>query len=411
MEKSNIRLLFLAPFCDANDVGEAYNSFVWVKSLAEHVKVTLLSLNREGQENIAKSLKNVEVITWPEPKCFRKFERFNAMVKPGYLIYYLKVRRWIRKALEEKRIFDVIHQMTPAAMRYPSPGIGFGIPLVHGPLQGSLDTPKSLARECHANSPWYMSLRNFDIMRFRYDPLLRHSLKNTDLVLTGAEYAKEIISNAPVKSVKNLVHLNCHCYEDVFNKKKSPFEKKHFVFLYVGRLVRTKGVREAIQALKFVAIEFNYTFEVVGDGPEYEICKELVKKLNVESKVVFHGHLPKSSVEAAYRRADLMIFPSFREPAGGVVLEALSNGIPVVTINRGGPGYYVTRDCGYLVKAETSQQMAKDIADFLNCVCSDRVLFEKLQKGAVDRAKQLGNLSSKTSWLLEQYRGLIQDNP
>ena len=45
----------------------------------------------------------------------------------------------------------------------------------------------------------------------------------------------------------------------------------------------------------------------------------------------------RAEVEALYESHDLFCFPSFREPAGGVLYEAMRHGLPVITTDRGGP--------------------------------------------------------------------------
>ena len=43
------------------------------------------------------------------------------MLKPGYVPFYFRARRWIRQALARGERFDLAHQPVPVAMRYPSP--------------------------------------------------------------------------------------------------------------------------------------------------------------------------------------------------------------------------------------------------------------------------------------------------
>ncbi|NIR59104.1 MAG: glycosyltransferase family 1 protein, partial [Gammaproteobacteria bacterium] len=63
-------------------------------------------------------------------------------------LFHARARRWVRRAISAGRHFDVAHQLTPIALRYPSPVTGLGIPVVLGPLAGSIETPGPFEAEC-----------------------------------------------------------------------------------------------------------------------------------------------------------------------------------------------------------------------------------------------------------------------
>jgi hypothetical protein len=83
----------------------------------------------------------------------RRLERVTAMLKPGYPIFAARARRWIGEELRAGRRFDIIHQLTPLALRYASPAQGFGIPYVLGPHAGSLHDALRPSRQNAARLP------------------------------------------------------------------------------------------------------------------------------------------------------------------------------------------------------------------------------------------------------------------
>ena len=176
-DSAQLKILALAPACDGTDVGEAWCAYQWIAGLAEHNQVTLLTMRKKGRTAPSQQLKGVEVIEWDDLPVVHRWERLNSMLKPGYVRYYLNARRWIRSNLANGRHFDVVHQFSPIALRYPSPAAGLGVPLVVGPLAGSLETPEPFQPEC-GNAPWYTRLRNLDAFRLRNDPLLRHTFSD-----------------------------------------------------------------------------------------------------------------------------------------------------------------------------------------------------------------------------------------
>jgi glycosyltransferase involved in cell wall biosynthesis len=91
--------------------------------------------------------------------------------------------------------------------------------------------------------------------------------------------------------------------------------------LYVGRLADEKRVGD----LAALAADPNFELTVVGDGPAR---RTLVGRL--PETTVFTGTLRGADLAAAYRAADLFVFPSVTDTLGLVLLEALASGLPVL---------------------------------------------------------------------------------
>ena len=132
--------------------------------------------------------------------------------------------------------------------------------------------------------------------------------------------------------------------------------------LYVGRLVRTKGLRDAIRALARLTTSTPVVLEVVGDGPDRAACEALVAELGLGRAVRFHGRQPRERVEGFYRSADIFVFPSYREPGGNVVFESMGYGVPLVVSDLGGPGSFVDETCAIRVHPNDPDQYADDLA-------------------------------------------------
>ena len=73
---------------------------------------------------------------------------------------------------------------------------------------------------------------------------------------------------------------------------------------------------------------------IIGDGPEMEKLKDLVKKLGLEKNIIFKGFVEKSEdVLALMKSSKVFVLPSTREGFGISVIEAHACGLPVVTTN------------------------------------------------------------------------------
>lgn len=101
------------------------------------------------------------------------------------------------------------------------------------------------------------------------------------------------------------------------------------VTLFVGRLVRYKGVDVLLRALPFVP----GILVLVGDGPQRPGLEALARALGVAARVRFVGSLTEDDLVAHYHCADVFALPSVssNEAFGLVQLEAHACGLPVVS--------------------------------------------------------------------------------
>ena len=100
-------------------------------------------------------------------------------------------------------------------------------------------------------------------------------------------------------------------------------------FLFVGRIMKEKGVDEFFAAAKTLKAEFGerVSFDVVGF---YEDAyKETVEKLVDDGIVNFHGF--QSNVHPFYEKTDCVVLPSYHEGMSNVLLEGAASGRPLIT--------------------------------------------------------------------------------
>lgn len=100
-------------------------------------------------------------------------------------------------------------------------------------------------------------------------------------------------------------------------------------FLFVGRLTKLKGLDVALHALSELK-NYDWTLDVLGEGPHHEELEELSRNLGLSSRVIFQGGKDKHEVEEFMAKSSCLIFPSFSEGMGLSALEAMSMGLPVI---------------------------------------------------------------------------------
>lgn len=117
------------------------------------------------------------------------------------------------------------------------------------------------------------------------------------------------------------------------------------VVLFIGKYVEWKGIEWLIKAFAKLApsLQDDTMLVIGGTGPDSERDRyhTLIHHLGIKNKVVLTGKVRYQDVGALMNMARVFVMPSFREPFGLVLLEALACGTRVVASNQGGPSFFV----------------------------------------------------------------------
>jgi len=110
--------------------------------------------------------------------------------------------------------------------------------------------------------------------------------------------------------------------------------KEYLQLLYVGRLERYKGVHLLLSALSLLK-KGDVRLSIVGDGPFKNELEKLKRKLHLEKRVSFLGHVSDMELDRIYRESDVFVLPSIVESFGLVISEAMSYGKTIISTNVG----------------------------------------------------------------------------
>ena len=107
-----------------------------------------------------------------------------------------------------------------------------------------------------------------------------------------------------------------------------PDDREGFRFLFVGRIMKDKGVEELLQAVEILSKDSGkFVLSVVGACEERynEVLSEYEKK----GLLKYYGK--RRDIHAFYKDAHCVVLPSYHEGMSNVMLEAASTGRPVIT--------------------------------------------------------------------------------
>ena len=114
-----------------------------------------------------------------------------------------------------------------------------------------------------------------------------------------------------------------------FNKqKRNLLRKKYlishntFVFLYLGRINKDKGIKDLLRAFEKISWSHDAMLIMVGSLED----KTFINVLKNQKKILYFNHTSKP--EHWFSAADILCLPSYREGFGTVIIEAAACGIP-----------------------------------------------------------------------------------
>lgn len=139
--------------------------------------------------------------------------------------------------------------------------------------------------------------------------------------------------------------------------------------LYAGRLAEEKGVHVAIESIAVLVDKEKgrkVFLDIIGTGEEdyIEKLKKVVMSKNLERAVVFMGKCSQGELLQSFRKYDALLLPSiWEEPSGGIIVEAMAHGLPVIASRIGGiPEFIKDGVTGILVSPGNAGEMAQAIA-------------------------------------------------
>ena len=125
-----------------------------------------------------------------------------------------------------------------------------------------------------------------------------------------------------------------------FSNDAPPAAGATYQFLYLGRLVSEKGVGTLIKAFGLM-LHYNPARQsqllIIGEGSWRGQLESLAREVGVENNVVFAGRKTGRELMNLIQQCEIAIVPSeWEEPMGGVALELLAAGKPVIVSKNGG---------------------------------------------------------------------------
>ncbi len=178
-------------------------------------------------------------------------------------------------------------------------------------------------------------------------PLVKFFLKQSSAFLAYGTRSRDYLISLGARPTKifiayNTVDTNLFLSEFKKWKEKRLWMKKEIgirtktVILYVGQLIRRKGIKYLLKAYQDLRKEFNdISLLIVGEGTQEQELKRLIRQKKIKG-ARFVTKVSWIQTAKYYAVADIFVLPSSEEVWGLVINEAMVCGLPVVVSDRVG---------------------------------------------------------------------------
>jgi glycosyltransferase involved in cell wall biosynthesis len=328
---------------DYRSHGDGLVAFGFIKNLAAHGHRLLVATRQTDLRGPLPP--NVTVFPLPGKIRIPLWDRIE---------YMIRVRLLLEK-LKRSHSIDLIHQMNPVFTGISLSMAGSGLPVVLGAFVPEWPHDK----DAKSRTRWAGAAP----MRTAAKTLvsLVQQRMASALILTSPAALTRIPQ--PKRMEAKLFSLQYGIDTDLFSPSPDlvtgTASTKNPSILFYANVLERKGVFVLLRAFGQVAQALpECRLAIAGSGPELWRVKRDVKRMRSGSRVDFLGSIDHSCAPELLRRPAVYCLPSFGEPYGMTILEAMSCGRPVVASNAGGIPYLLPKDGARLVPVGDAEALA-----------------------------------------------------
>ncbi|MFH2069922.1 MAG: glycosyltransferase [Elusimicrobiota bacterium] len=172
-----------------------------------------------------------------------------------------------------------------------------------------------------------------------------------------------------------------------------------------GRLHEQKGMEHFISAIPSVLSKFkNVLFVITGDGPQKRQLEAQALKMKILDKVIFTGFQPADESVRIISSSDIFVLPSLWEGTPNVLLEAMSQGRPVISTDTGGVREIIDDGLNGLIVRPASP---KELSEKIIWLIENTEAAKKMGNNAREKVRKFFNMEKMVKETENIYRGAL----
>lgn len=381
---NKLKVLVNAYACSPDRGSEPGMGWNWCINLAKYCELHIIT-EEEFRAKIEKAIINL-----PQKDNLKFYynsvsDKAREMARnQGDWRFYAHYMKWQKKTLEMAKLImleydiDILHQLNMIGFR--EPGYLWKIkntPFVWGPIGGLKQFPVEYLKGASKKTIVFNRLKNIiNILQFKYDIRVNRALNRADLLISSIPDSQIAIKKLKKLDSILIPETGTFKTDDVPTDR---FFSENLNVIWVGKFDFRKQLPLALRSIAETNNK-KIILNIYGEGNESQIktLKELTVDLNITNQVVWHGNQPNTTIQKAMRESHLFFFTSVSEDTSTVVLEAISNRLPVLCFNTCGFGAIINNDVGRKISLTNPQKSVCDFAKKLNMFYANRSLLEEL---------------------------------
>lgn len=319
---------------------------------------------------------------------FDKFLWFSFVFRNFLNVWFSYKAVKLAEQLADDMRFDssntVIHQTGPNSPVVPRT-LSKKYLNTFGPINGNIYYPKPFRdRETVFESLRRLLHMPAQLINSRFF----RSLKNADLIfIAGGKRTEDSLKVGGCLSDNMVDTVDCGLEDTMFEQPRIEHDGENHRFVHYGRLVNFKCTDLVIKSL--VKTQSSIKLDIIGSGPELNKCKKLVRALGLENRVKFIDWVEHSELYDVLKKYRGMVLPSIGDSNGIVVQEAMAYGLPVISLDWGGPQMLIEHGVdGYLIKPSSEDFVVDQMAQFMDEMAADGSKVEAMSIAARQKATQ-----------------------
>ena len=392
--KPRLKILLSAYACEPNKGSEPEVGWKWATTLSglgHEVHVITRSNNKKNIDEylIKNKISNLNFIYFDFPKWLLRVIKGKS--NPHSYLYFLLWQVgifFVVKPYINKIKFDFIQHVTFVSFRYPSFLCLYKVPFIFGPVSGGDTIPMNLRKNFTLIDKIKELLRDLSNYYIKISPLMNLTFARSHKIFVNSLDTKKIIPHRYNYKTELMLGIGIEELPNI--KINNNIDKKKIDICFVGNLTAPKGTEILIKTFNEIKkYNDNVFLTVAGEGPMESSLKMTAKNLKIENSILWLGQIKRKEVFELFKKSDLLIFPSLRDSGGFVILEAMSYGLVVATLDLGGPGLIVDNDCGIRITThkKTLNEVIVELSSSVNNLIKNKEIFNNKKIKSIERVK------------------------
>ncbi|MEM5016266.1 glycosyltransferase family 4 protein [Metabacillus indicus] len=180
----------------------------------------------------------------------------------------------------------------------------------------------------------------------------------------------DVIDISKVKVCENYVEDSSLIEDNLYDKKvASVREKVNLEVLYLSNFIKTKGYMDVLEAAKHFKNEkilFHFAGTFFSKQDEDEFLK-FVEQNELQNVVNYHGVVRGEQKKSILMTSDVFVLPTYYPNEGQPIsiIEAMGNGLTIITTNHAGIPDIVNSNNGYIIKSKSPEEIVDSLNELL----------------------------------------------